>query len=688
VNDRRVCYSVALLILAPALPALAADKDAFGDPLPEGAKARLGTAAMVFRASGGRITVLPPDYKTFLVPGIEGRSVQFELATGRPLDPRKSQFGFGGVVTSGDGKRVAIVPGTEKLTVRDAKTGNPIGEFSLPEGYRPQGGVALSKDGTVLARGAAGKDQKGAVAVSNTEKNEGQVIEALHGPPVLVSLSSDGALLVTYGYQFPAGPPKGVVDPNLGRTFQVWDVATGKERFRGTVTGAYQVATVAFSPDGGTLATSAGDGPVDVWDVKAGKRTRTLLGRAGMGARVAFSPDGKTVAALATDGAIRRWMVADGKLLGTTEPPDDLPLALPEGLAFADNDRVIAWGAANVTVAVAWEAPARKTLTPFSGQTTAVQSIAFTAGGKEIVAAGFGNQVFRWNATTGKRLGPVTLRANRMMYGYPQPTLRLSPDGSRGLAPFAPHGVYDLATGEQLFVLPGGSGGGPAVTTAAPAPDWTKAVTCSFPGDPKRPASVTVWDLTKQEKVTEVELDADGSSQSAVAVSPSGNRLLITSRPRVPGAQRAVLVTALDFKTGKQLSQVELASATGSAQLVAVDEKAAAVSVNDRVCVLDYERGEADREIDSFKGRTDGWPLPLACSPDGKLLAVGVPSEDRPVWGVRVYDWPSGKVRHTFTGHTGPVSALSFSPDGKTLASGSHDTTVLLWDLSTIPAPK
>ena len=65
-------------------------------------------------------------------------------------------------------------------------------------------------------------------------------------------------------------------------------------------------------------------------------------------------------------------------------------------------------------------------------------------------------------------------------------------------------------------------------------------------------------------------------------------------------------------------------------------------------------------------------------SPDGKTLASG--SRDKTI---KLWDVATGKEKDRFSGHKDSVTSVAFSPDGKTLASGSEDKTIKLWDVAT-----
>ncbi len=140
---------------------------------------------------------------------------------------------------------------------------------------------------------------------------------------------------------------------------------------------------------------------------------------------------------------------------------------------------------------------------------------------------------------------------------------------------------------------------------------------------------------------------------------------------------------AIDQTTGQLKTKAPLDYETKNAYSVVVTVsdglRTATIRVAIRVTDVDESRPPVFAEIDAVArlGIGEISISDVTYSPDGKLLAVAISH------GIQLYDAQSGQKLNLLTGHTEAVRSLSFSPDGRTLASGSNDNTVRLWDVQT-----
>ena len=79
-----------------------------------------------------------------------------------------------------------------------------------------------------------------------------------------------------------------------------------------------------------------------------------------------------------------------------------------------------------------------------------------------------------------------------------------------------------------------------------------------------------------------------------------------------------------------------------------------------------------------FESWSDFWLTEL--SPDGRFLAITIPNWQDKDFSIQLWDGRTGEFWHTLTGHTRSVTALTFSPDSKTLVSADEYETIRVWD--------
>ncbi|MFF7158023.1 hypothetical protein [Streptomyces sp. NPDC008139] len=410
----------------------------------------------------------------------------------------------------------------------------------------------------------------------------------------------------------------------------------------------HDVESLAFSPDGRTLATGDSAGAVIQWDASGG-RVRSTVGHPSAGATaLAYGADGRTLAITGWKGELDlRPVSAEGGRAARTvvlgpESPLDWELG-PDARTAVTADR---GGAIRL-----WDVATGRDRRIDTSREKIPGPMAFCAGGR-VVAMSDAGRIREWDTRTGRPLADFAARSQTHEVpddGGDFLDLACGPDGRNvATGDFADGKVRirDAATGRVRVVLSGHAG---QVGALAFSPDGR---TLATGGDDR---TVRIWDVATG-RVRAV-LSGHTGTVRALAFSPDG-RTLATA-----GADRTVRLW--DVTNGPAVLPGVAAAAFGGGGVV--------LAGTDGGLRL---RDTATGHVRVLGGPSSGPPpVAVAVTKGGRTVA----SWDGDGW-VRLWDTVSGQVTATIAA-AGNAGGLAFSPDGRTLVIADYDGRLRPWDV-------
>jgi WD40 repeat protein len=664
--------------------------DRYGDPLPAGAIARLGTVR--FRhGSLIRSLAFTPDGKQLISHSDDAVRI-WDAATGRQLGHVTAEpYGLiGALFVTRDGKNVITMepgPKGNLIRLRNRSDLNVVREFVVGSLQTPR----LSPDGTLLV--GLAEDQKTVeiwdLAGGNQKRSWKADVEATWS----YEFSADGKTLVTGGHD---------------KVIRFWEVATG--RLQREITGhPNRVGKLTLSPDGKLLA-SLGmslewyypwDNFIRIWDVASGKETRRLtmpihkrFVDQSLGFNtLAFAPDGKTLVTAGQDDILRFWNPGTGTELRSISLGSRtyVGTGATAALAFAPDGKTLAVGTNAITLI---DTASGRKVSTFRGHRGGIHATE-TTDGQTVFTAGREGNVVIWDLATGKERARLDGRDQTITAIAPLGSGRRLLTSGLDTALYMVFRLWDLTTNQELWRIDTMSWEPRAASSLALSPDER---TLAVPWKNNSVAlinletgkqHVTIQDLEAGKEPVKLQQDAPASG---TVFHPDGHTLIVWCNNHT--------AHVWDLKTSRKLRQFEFADVPPSGDKITQMftplppsgkggrtgyAYAAALSPDGRyiaygslwnyLAIHDVLTGKTVRLIDKLAPDGAGT---LAFSPDGRMLAWS--GWQQPA--IHLLELATGKERHRFAGHLGRVASLTFSPDGQTLISGSEDTTAMAWDLS------
>jgi WD40 repeat protein/uncharacterized caspase-like protein len=588
-----------------------------------------------------------------------------------PTDPA-SGIGFSGggagAVLSPDGRQLVSLATDGSTAVAkfvDLATGRASRSIKLSDQDFDSADLAFTADGRLRICGIVeNRVRLWEVMVNDGAKPASKELGSAVTTFAQVSFSHDGRFLA-------------LAD---GYTVQLWDPATGnklpelKLPNSGVFTNQAR-AFASFSDDGKRIATGGFDTPTILWEAETGKQLVAMNGHTNMAYKVAFSADGNSL----SSGGRTRWDLRTGRGMRVTASPSGTMFGVP-----SPDGKLLASFRPTNNVLTILETPSGKqlrTLTPASGGGV-VERASFSANGALLVVS-YGpspdqlsrpmsgaqsatneNVVKIWDVASGHELHTLTQGiGGAFEAGFSADGRVLATLGSMGQV-----SLWDTASGSRLRDLTSSPMDSMSKMGSAPnMPNMGSIADLAKMGAMKPGAMPNLADLTSMITNTMGAMSAGtlGHTVTSLAFSPDGRTIAIG------GVESKSNFDAILLGAGAANNSKKKREPARDPQDFMKEMKFEAIG---QVVLWDVASG---RQLGGLKGHGKG-VTQVTFSRDGRLLASS--SSDNTI---RIWDVVTQRELRTMTGHTANIDSLDFSPDGKLLASAGGDGGTFLWDTTT-----